>query len=260
MYENRLKRMIQKGVPAVGCWICLPDPSAAEVVADAGFDWVLVDMEHSPIGPENLRDILVALKGSKSVPLVRLMANDAACFKMALDLGAEGLIVPMIESAEDARRAVRHGRYPPLGARGFSPMRASRYFRNIDEYLAKVNEENLLFALVESAKGVEQVEAIAGTAGIDGIFIGPNDLASSMNLLGQPTHPKVQATVDQLIARVRSRGVPFGTAATTPEEFAHLVESGATLLTVASDIFLLRDGADVCLRERKSWLAAKGLA
>jgi 2-keto-3-deoxy-L-rhamnonate aldolase RhmA len=229
-----------------------------EVIADAGFDWLLIDMEHSPIGPENLRDILVALKGSKSVPLVRLMANDAAYFKTALDLGAGGVVVPMVESGDDARRVVQNGRYPPLGVRGFSPMRASRYFRNIQEYLAKANEEILLIAQIESAKAVDQVEAVASTPGIDGIFIGPSDLASSMNLIRQPAHPNLQETIDRLITRIRSCGVPFGLPTTTQEEFAYFVERGGTLLTVASDIFLLRDGADRCLRERKSWLDYKG--
>jgi 2-dehydro-3-deoxyglucarate aldolase len=257
MYENRLKRMIHEGVPAVGCWIGVADPSAVEVIADAGFDWLLIDMEHSPIGPENLRDILVALKGSKSVPLVRLMANEAAYFKTALDLGAEGVVVPMVESGEDARRVVQNGRYPPLGVRGFSPMRASQYFRNIQEYLAKANEEILLIPQVESVNAAGHVEAIAGTPGIDGIFIGSSDLASSMNFLGQPTHPDVQGALERLIARIRSCGVPFGIPTTTPEEFAHFVERGATLLTVASDIFLLRDAAGHRLRERKSWLATK---
>jgi 2-keto-3-deoxy-L-rhamnonate aldolase RhmA len=188
------------------------------------------------------------------------MGNDAAYYKMALDLGAQGVIVPMIESGQDAKRAAEYCRYPPLGTRGFSPMRASMYFRNIKEYIGEANEEILLVAQIESVKAVQHVEAIAGTEGIDAVFIGPGDLSSSMNLIGQLTHPKVQETIDQVIATIRSCGVPFGIPTTSPEEFAHFVERGATLLTVGGDIPFLREGADHCLKERKAWLAANGPA
>ncbi len=178
MFHNRLKRMIREGQPAVGCWVNLADPSGVEIVANAGFDWLLVDTEHSPIGPESLRNILIACRGSESVPMVRLMGNEPEYFKMALDLGAYGVIVPMIESGEDARRAVACCRYPPAGIRGFSPMRASKYFREVDEYIRVADHEILLVAQIETIKSVQQVEAIAGTQGIDAIFIGPSDLAS----------------------------------------------------------------------------------
>lgn len=257
MFQNRLKRMIREGQPAVGCWVNLSDPSGVEIIASAGFDWLLIDTEHSPIGPQSLRDTLIACRGSDSVPMVRLMGNEPEYFKMALDLGAYGVIVPMIESGEDARRAVEYGRYPPAGIRGFSPMRASNYFRRVEEYIKEADQEILLVAQIETIKAVEHVEAIVSTRGIDGIFIGPSDLASSMNLIGQLRHPDVQEKIDQVISEVRARGIPYGIPTTSLEEFEHFVERGATLLTVGGDIPFLRDGADRCLRGRRELLRSK---
>lgn len=257
VFNNRLKKMIREGQPAVGCWVNLADPSGVEIIANAGFDWLLVDTEHCPIGPESLRDILVACQGSESVPMIRLMGNEPEYFKMALDLGAYGVIVPMIESSQDAKRAVEYCRYPPAGIRGFSPMRASKYFRNVDEYIKEANQEILLVAQIETIKSVQQVETIAGTEGIDAIFIGPSDLSSSMNLIGQLKHPRVQEAVDHVITKVSALGKPYGIPTTTPDEFTYFVERGATLLTVGGDIPFLRDGADRCLKERQELLASK---
>jgi 2-keto-3-deoxy-L-rhamnonate aldolase RhmA len=136
-------------------------------------------------------------------------------------------------------------------------MRASNYFRQVDDYIKEADQEILLVAQIETIKAVEQVEAIVGTQGMDGIFIGPSDLASSMNLMGQLKHPDVQEKIDQVISEVRARGIPYGIPTTGLEEFERFVERGATLLTVGGDIPFLRDGADRCVRERREWLRGK---
>ena len=258
MFKNRLKEMIRKGQPAIGTFIAFSDPHTVEVMADIGFDWFFIDTEHCTIGMEGLRDILVAMKGSHTVPVVRLMNNQPDYFKVALDLGAEGVIVPMIESAEDARRAVQYCRYPPLGTRGFGPVRASRYHLYLDEYAKAANAEILLVAQIESHRAIQELDAILAVSGIDAIFIGQADLTSSMNLIGQWGHPEVKAAIDQIIRQAKKVRMPFGTPASSPEDFAEYVARGATLMTVGGDLEWLQQAALDSLKRTKSLLESRG--
>ena len=244
--------MIRNGQPAIGSWISLTDAFAVEAMGEEGFDWLLIDIEHSPIGREGLRDILVALRGNKSVPIVRVTSNSSDHFKMALDLGAQGIIVPMIESQEEVARAVGYCRYPPLGQRGIGPVRASNYYHRLEEYLREANEEILLAAQIETMKAVQDLEMILTVKGLDAIFIGPSDLAGSMRFPGQTNHPHVERVIDQIIETARPAGVPYGLPTWSPEEFAKFASRGATLLTIGGDLKFLMDGANDALRRTRS--------
>jgi 2-keto-3-deoxy-L-rhamnonate aldolase RhmA len=252
MFENKLKKKIAAGEAALGSWIAFSDPYAVEVMGQAGFEWLLIDTEHCPIETLALRNILVALHGYDVVPVVRLMANEQPYFKMALDLGAPAVIVPMIESTADAMRAVEYCRYPPVGRRGFGPTRASNYSKDLEEYLARANDYILLVAQIESVKAVQSAAEIMSVKGIDVVFIGRGDLSTSMGLPGQMKHPAVKAAVDTIIAAARQAAKPWGIVASTPEEFVDYVERGATLVTVGGDLgFLLTGSSEAASRTRK---------
>src|SRR5271169_2536264 len=204
---NNLKALVESGRPAIGTWIGFTDPYSVEVIADAGFDWLLIDTEHFPISRESLRTIFIALKGSPSAPVVRLPSNSPDHFQTALDLGAQGVVVPMVSSRHDAAQAVTFCRYPPLGTRGFSPTRASRYFQDLEAYAKSANGEISLIVQIETPQAVTNIDEILSTEGIDGIFIGPSDLASFMNLPARTNHPDVERVVSQLIQSACVRGM-----------------------------------------------------
>ncbi len=257
MPKNRLKALIGAGKPAIGTWISFADSFAVEAIAEERFDWMLIDTEHCPIGREGLRNILVALKGTSCVPVVRLTSNDPDYFKMALDLGAQGVVVPMVQSREDAERAVSACRYPPVGNRGIGPVRASRYFRHLEEYLREANDEILLAVQVETPQTVENLENILDVAGLDAIFIGPADLAGCMGLAGQTAHPKVGSAITRIIQTARARHIPFGVPTWSPEEFMNYVARGATLLLLGSDLAFLMESARANLSKARRLLQAE---
>jgi len=240
---NKLKALVESGRPAIGSWIGFTDPYSVEVIGDAGFDWLLIDTEHFPISREGLRTILVSLQGSSSVPVVRLPSNAPDHFQTALDLGAEGVVVPMVSSRQNAEQAVTFCRYPPLGTRGFSPTRASRYFQDLEQYAESANGQISLIVQIETPEAVANIDEILSTRGIDGIFIGPSDLASFMNLAGRTNHPDVERVVAQLIERACAKSMPFGLPTWTPEEFLSYVKRGARLLTLGSDMHFLATSA-----------------
>ncbi len=239
---NRLKALLDSGQPAIGTWITFADPYSVELVADAGFDWLLIDTEHIPIGREGLRNILVAMKGSVSVPVVRLSSNSLDHFQSALDLGAQGVVVPMVGSRSDAEEAVSYCRYPPLGIRGFAPVRASRYFQDLEEYAGKANDEILLIVQIETPAAAADIDQILTTESVDGIFIGPSDLASFMGLATQTSHPDVVQVVRRLTRTARAHSMPFGLPTWTPDECLSYVRQGGQLLTLGSDLHYLSSG------------------
>jgi 4-hydroxy-2-oxoheptanedioate aldolase len=249
--RNRLKQILASGRPALGCWIGFSDPYAVEMTADIGFDWLLIDMEHFPLGRESLRTILMACKGSGSVPVVRLQSSLAEHFQTALDLGAQGIMVPMVSSAADAASAVRACRYPPLGRRGLGPVRASRYTESIEEYRAEANQEIALIVQIETPEAVDNAPEIIKSAGIDGAFIGNGDLASFINGSGQVHSQNIEDIVDRLIEMACDAALPVGLCAWSTEECNAYMERGARLLTIGSDLSFLAAQARRTLSETR---------
>jgi 4-hydroxy-2-oxoheptanedioate aldolase len=240
---NRLKTLIENGQPAIGSWISSLDPYAVELTADLGFDWLLIDTEHTPLSRDNLRFILTALRGSVSTPVVRLSSNTLDHFQTALDLGAQGVVVPMVNTRSDAEQAVRFCRYPPIGIRGFAPIRASRYLENLSEYISTANSVISLIVQIETPEAASNIDQILSTPVINGIYIGPSDLASFMGLPAQTSHPKVVEVMDGVIARARAHYIPFGIPTWSEEECLSFVRKGAQLLTVGSDLHYLSTAA-----------------
>jgi len=237
--ENRLKRRLAAGETTVGIWIGLADPYAAEIAASAGFDWLLIDGEHAPNDIRSLSAQVAVIAPSRTSPVIRLPDDDPAGIKQALDIGAQTLLVPMIESGEQALRAARACRYPPQGFRGVgSALARASGFAAIPDYLATANAQICLILQVETRAGLAALDRIAGTEGVDAVFIGPSDLAADMGHLGQPGHPEVRAAVLDALRRIRAAGKAAGVLTTDPAMIADCCEAGANFLGVGIDVTL----------------------
>lgn len=239
---NKLKQILQNGKPAFGTWLGCSDPYFVEMMADLGFDWLIVDMEHIPLSHESLRTMIMACKGSESTIVVRVSLNSRNLIQAALDLGAQGVMVPMVNSRADAERAVEFARYPPLGRRGLGPVRAGQYGKTDARYRETANEEILLFVQIETPEAVQNAEQILQVRGINGLFIGNADLANFMNN-GQVGSTTVQKVVDGLIAMAARASCPIGLPTWSPAEFDRYVQLGGQLLTLGADMRFAAIGA-----------------
>ena len=237
---NAFKQHIAAEGAQIGLWLGLADPYTAELCATAGFDWLLIDGEH---GPNDLRSMLGALQAIApyaSHPVVRIPKGDAALIKQVLEIGATTLLVPMVESAEEAQALVRAMRYPPAGVRGVGSglARSSRWGAR-SGYLQEANDQVCLLVQVETAHALKQIDAIAAVDGVDGVFIGPADLAASMGHLGQPGHPEVRAAIEPAIARILAAGKAPGILAVDEKLARHYIGLGARFVAVGVDATLL---------------------
>jgi len=235
--ENMLKKALAEGRRQFGCWLALADPYAADISATAGFDWLVIDGEHAP---NDLRSTLAQLQvvaASPSHPVVRLPIGETWLIKQMLDAGAQSLLVPMVESGVQAEQLVRATRYPPNGVRGVgsSLARASR-FAGIADYLTTADAQICLILQVESRTGMAALDDILAVEGVDGVFIGPSDLAADMGYLGQAGVPEVNAAVLDALGRIRSAGKAAGVLATDPAFVEQCLEAGATFIGVGVDV------------------------
>ena len=234
---NRLKLRLAAGETVYGCWLGMADPYAAEMAATCGFDWLLIDGEHAPNDLRSTMTQLAVVEPSPSLPVVRLRDDDPARIKQALDAGAQSLLIPMIETAEQADRALRATRYPPEGIRGVgsSLARASR-FSAIPDYLTTANDQICLILQVESRAGLAALDDILMLPGIDCIFIGPADLAADMGHLGNAAHPEVRAAVLDALARIAASGKAAGVLSNEDAFIADCVQAGARFVGVGIDV------------------------
>ncbi|WP_417508133.1 HpcH/HpaI aldolase family protein [Microbacterium sp.] len=233
-------RLAASSRPLVGAWICSGSPIAAEIVAGSALDWTLIDGEHSPIGLESILALLQAVAPYPITPLVRVPSADPTWIKQVLDLGAQNLLVPMVNTAEDAAAVVAATRYPPLGIRGVgSALARAAQFNRIDGYLQRAHEITSLTVQIETDAAVQNARQIAEVDGVDAVFIGPSDLAASMGLLGQQEHPDVVAAVKHTIAEVRAAGKPVGVNAFAPDTARRYLAAGAAFVLVAADVSIL---------------------
>jgi len=243
--RNGLKRALQAGRTQIGLWNSLASATVVEVIAGAGFDWVLIDMEHAPNDLPLVHAQLQALAGHPNVtPVVRPPWNDAVMFKRLLDLGVQSFLVPYVQNASEAAAAVRATRYPPEGTRGFaSASRATGYGR-IPDYWQQAAQEICVLVQVETTAALGEIEAIAAVDGVDGIFIGPGDLSASMGHLGQPGHPDVRAAIDNALLRIQAAGRPAGFLTGDEALASHVIQRGAQFVAVGADLVLLARAAD----------------
>jgi len=237
---NAFKRAIAAGRQQVGLWVSLSSAYAAEVVAGAGFDWLLLDTEHSPGDVPTVLAQLQAVAGYPSVsPVVRPAWNDKVLIKRHLDVGAQSLLVPYVSTAEEAAAAVAAIRYPTRGVRGVAGTTRAARFGRIPDYAKRAEEELCLLVQVETREALANLEAIAKTDGIDGVFIGPADLAAALGHLGNPGHPEVQSAIADAIARIRACGKPPGILAMDEAGARRYMEAGTVFTAVGMDVAIL---------------------
>lgn len=238
--ENAFKLALAQPGAQLGLWIGLADAYSAEVCATAGFDWLLIDGEHGPHDLRSMLGILQAVQAYPAHPVLRLPCGDVTLIKQALEIGATTLLIPMVESAEQARQLVRAMRYPPAGVRGVgSGLARSSRWSGYSDYLGAANDRVSLLVQVETVQAVEQLDAIAAVEGVDGVFIGPADLSASMGLLGQPGHPQVRGVVESCIERILANGKAPGVLAVDPALANRYIDLGARFVAVGVDATLL---------------------
>lgn len=241
---NAFKRALAAGQSQIGLFLGLANAYSAEVVATAGFDWLLIDGEH---GPNDLRSIISQLQALAPYPVrpvVRTVDHDAARIKQLLDGGAQTLMVPMVETAAEAEALVRAMRYPPHGIRGVGTAlaRAARW-NGVEGYFAQADREMCLIVQIESTAGLKGLDDILKVEGVDAVFIGPSDLAASMGHLGNPGHPEVKAAVEGAIRKIAAAGKAAGVFSADPATAAAYKEIGASFLLVGVDALLLRNAS-----------------
>lgn len=250
---NPFKRALAQGHRQIGLWAALADSYVAELLAGTGFDWLLIDCEHAPNDLRSTLAQLQAVAPYPTHPIVRPVRNDSAIIKQLLDIGAQTLLVPMIENAGEARDAVAATRYPPHGIRGVGSAlaRASRW-NSVPGYLQSAASELCVLAQVETANALAQLDDIASVEGVDGVFFGPADLSASMGLLGQPGASAVREAICNGIRAVRAHGKAAGVLVADPAIATEYLEAGATFVAVGSDVGLLaRSAADLATRFRQ---------
>ena len=247
--RNAFKHALASGRRQIGLWSSLCSNIAAEIVSDSGFDWILLDTEHSPNEIPGLLSQLQAVARGTATPIVRPAWNDAVLIKRILDIGAQSILVPYVQNPAEASSAVAAVRYPPAGIRGVTGSgRASRYGR-VADYLRKADSEICLLAQIETRAGLDQLEAIAGVEGVDGVFVGPSDLAASLGRIGEPRHPDVQGAIENAAERLTAVGTPAGILAFGEDDAERYAGWGYSFIAVGSDLGLLARGADALARK-----------
>lgn len=238
--QNAFKKAIAAGRQQVGLWVSLASPYSTEIVAGSGFDWILLDGEHSPNDPITILPQLQAATPYPVTPIVRPAWNDKVLIKRYLDIGVQTLLIPYVQTVEEAREAVAAIRYPTRGVRGVAgTTRASRYGR-VADYTERAEEQLCLLVQIETRPGLDNLEAIARTDGIDGVFIGPADLAAGLGHLGQIGHPEVQSAIQDAIKRIRACGKPAGILATDEVSTRRYMDWGTVFTAVGLDAMILR--------------------
>lgn len=239
---NPFKTALASRHRQIGLWSGLGSHLAAEILAHAGFDWIVLDTEHAPNEVPTLLSQLQAMTGGTAEPVVRCAWNDAVLIKRILDLGVRSLLVPWVQNADEARRAVAASRYPPAGIRGIAvATRATRWGRRLD-YHQRANDEMCVVVQVETGAALHEIEAIAAVDGVDGIFVGPSDLAADLGHLGNPAHPDVQAAIRDAAARIRAAGKSAGILTADLAAAHRYLEAGFTFVAVGSDTGVLVQG------------------
>jgi len=239
-FPNSLKRDLLAGKKLIGCWSSLSNAITTEALGVAGFDWILLDGEHSPNDVSTFIPQLMALKDSVSAPVVRPTCNDAVEIKRLLDAGFYNFLIPFVENADEARRAVAATRYPPQGIRGVSVSQRSNRYGTIPDYFTTVNQHMCVMVQIENLAGAAAARDIAALDGVDCLFVGPSDLAAGMGHIGNAGHPDVQAVIAAVFADAKACGKPSGILAPVEADARRYLAMGATFVGVGSDLGAFR--------------------
>ncbi len=246
--------MLEQGEVAFGLWITIDSTDLVEVASIIGFDWLLFDMEHAPLTIRDVQDLIQVVDAEKSTPIIRVAWNDPVLIKLALDVGAHGILVPWVNSKEEAELAVKSVKYPPEGIRGYGPRRASMYGLKLKEYLEFVRQGEIsLIIQIETKKALENLDEILEVKGIDAAFIGPWDLSTSLGHIGEPSHPEVQEAIKLILDKCTDKGVPVGIYASPDLKTAlNYIKMGFKFIALGSDLdILIKFGREVLSELRK---------
>jgi 2-dehydro-3-deoxyglucarate aldolase len=248
-FPNDFKRRLLAGETLIGCWCSLANPITTEILGVAGFDWLLLDGEHSPNDVTTFVPQLMALKDSASAPVVRPSWNESVEIKRLLDAGFYNVLVPFVQSADDARRAVAATRYPPAGIRGVSVAQRSNRFGTVKDYFAGIDAQICVLVQIESRAGLAAAAEIAAVDGVDGVFVGPSDLAAGLGQLGNPAHPSVQEAIAAIFQATKAAGKAAGILTPVEADARRYLAMGATFVAVGSDLGVFRSATQQ-LRDR----------
>ncbi|CAO3408678.1 HpcH/HpaI aldolase family protein [Azospirillum largimobile] len=238
--QNSFKRALDAGRLQIGLWSILSSHVTVEIIAGSGFDWLVLDTEHSPNElPMVYSQLQAAAAGGRAHPVVRVPWNDMVTLKRYLDIGVQSFLIPYVESAEEAANAVAYTRYPPHGVRGYSAAPRASGFGRIKDYPQLCEAELSVLVQVESRRGLDNIEEIAAVDGVTGVFIGPGDLAAALGHVGNPKHPEVQAAIEDAIARIRACGKPAGILSADEALARRYIELGCSFVAVGSDLGIL---------------------
>jgi len=248
---NHFKRAISAGRPQIGLWCNFPTHFTVELLSRAGFGWLLLDMEHAPSDMQSLHGQLMAMSGGSSTAVVRPPWNDMVMIKRVLDIGAQTLLLPYVQTEDEAHAAVAATRYPPDGVRGVAGSTRAAGFGRIKDYLNIAHKELCVLVQIETRKGLDNLEAIAKVDGIDGVFIGPNDLAADLGHRGNIPHPEVQGAIADAFKRIKACGKAPGILVGEADG-KRMLDLGAVFVAVGSDTGLLRVHAEALAHKFKS--------
>ena len=240
---NKFKHALQAGKPQIGIWSSLSSHIVAEVLSNSGFDWVLLDTEHSPNELPMVQSQLHAMQGGSATPVVRVAWNDMVMVKRTLDIGAQTLLVPYVQSVEEAKNAVAYMRYPPHGVRGVAGATRATQYGRIKDYFKRAQDELCLLVQVETRKAMAQIEAIAAVDGVDGVFIGPNDLSTDMGYFGNWQYPEVWKVMEEAAKKIRAAGKAPGILIGEADG-KRCLDLGYLFVAVGSDLVMLARGAE----------------
>ncbi len=244
MRNNWVREKLNAGEPTVGALMGLGSPNVAELLAHAGYDWLAVETEHNALDYAEIEHMLMAMNGTETIPIVRLPSDDAIGIQRALDIGAMGVLVPMIKTAEQARAIVSATRYPAEGTRGFGPMRASHYAMDYEDYLTRSNDNILVALMLETKEAIEDLDAITSVPGVDALYMGLWDLSLSygLNPLRMP-FPELDAAIDRALDVGRKNNVAIGIGTGTPTELRRRLDQGFRFMVYGTDYLLLSGAA-----------------
>ena len=248
MRTNWVREKLQAGQPVIGSFLGLGSPNVAELMAQVGFDFLVIETEHNGLDSAEIEHMLMAINGAETIPIVRVASSNPVFIQRALDMGGMGILVPMVKTADEAEDIVRATRYPPDGIRSFGPLRASRYTLDYNEYLQHANDNIIVMLIVETKEAVENLETIASVPGVDVLFLGLFDLCLSLGLNpNKMPHPEIDAIINQVLTVGKSTGVTIGGGAGRPEDVPALQAQGFTLVSYGPDYGLLVKGAQAGL-------------
>ncbi len=246
---NKLKRDLAAGKVCIGATITMNSPIVAEIMSHVGLDWLWFETEHTSLSLESVFTMLQATNGSNVSTVIRVPWNDKTMIKRALDAGPDGIIIPLVNSKEEAEYAVRAMKYPPWGERGAGLSRAQCYGMHMGEYLSTADEEVMTILMIEHIKAVENIDEILQVKGIDSIMIGALDLSGSMGILGQTSHPDVENAIQKVLAASKKAGISCGIITVAPEQANQRIEQGFTNIILGIDVLYLHSSIQAALNQ-----------